>query len=89
MSSSGGDNDKSGDCVVAISSDEGESPHPRSESPKESIEYIGTIGKEMRKVLPCLPNLTLLRWLGRKVRDPILGLAPSNSSSSSDSRSKS
>ena len=91
MSSSGGNNDKFEEGTVAVLGDDGESchpqdEHPQSESPQESVEYIGTIGKEMRKVLPCLSDLTLLRWLGEKVRDPILGFTPSSSSSSSDSR---
>ncbi|GFS41381.1 hypothetical protein Acr_00g0073980 [Actinidia rufa] len=42
----------------------------------------GTIKKGMSKVLPRLFNLTLLRLPGEKVQTPILGLEPSNSSSS-------
>ena len=72
MSSSGEDNDKSGKGAVAVSNDKGESHHPRDKhprrnSPQEFVEYIGTIGKEIRKVLSCLPDLTLLRWLEEKV----------------------
>ena len=94
MSSSGRDNDKSRDGTISISGDKGESRHPRdehplSESPQELVEYIGTIGKEMRRVLPRFLDLILLRWLGKKVQNLILGLAPSNSSSNSDSRSES
>ena len=67
MSSSGGDNNTSGDGAVVISSDEGDSrhsldEHPRSKSPQDrSIEYIGTIKKEIRRILPHISYLTLLR----------------------------
>ncbi|GFZ05182.1 hypothetical protein Acr_17g0007540 [Actinidia rufa] len=44
------------------------------------------IRKEMRRILPHVPDLTLLRWLGGKVQDLILGSAPSSSSSRSNSR---
>ena len=90
MSSNDGDNDKCRDGAIAASGDEGESRHSRDvhpwrESPQDdSIEYMGTIEKEMRRVLPHLPNLTILMWLGKRVQDLILGLAPSSSSSSSD-----
>ena len=76
MSSSGEDNveDRVEKSVgtVAFMGDESESrhtrdKHPQSKSPRdESIEYIGTIRKEMRRILPRLPDLTLLRWLGGK-----------------------
>ena len=87
MSSSGGDNVEGQfvDCATISTGDKGESHHPRD----ESVEYIGIIWKEMRRVLPCFPDLTLLRWLGGKVRDPVLGFEPSSSSSSSDSKSES
>ncbi|GFY86209.1 hypothetical protein Acr_04g0009470 [Actinidia rufa] len=49
----------------------------------------GTIKKEMRRILPHDPDLTLLRWSGRKVRDPVLCLGPFSSSSSLDSKSES
>ena len=94
MSFNDGDDDKFGDGAV-YSSDAGESRHFRDEhfqrdsSQDEYVEYIGTIEKEMRRLLPHLPDLTLLRWLREKVQDPILGLTPPLSSSSSDARSKS
>ena len=40
-------------------------------------------------LLPHFPNLILLRWLGGKVRDSVLGFEPSCSSSSSDFKSES
>ena len=40
-------------------------------------------------ILPRLPDLTLLRLLAGKVRDPVLGLGPYSLSSSSDSKSES
>ena len=69
MSSNDRDNveDESLDGVATTAGDEGESyhsrdKHPRSESPRdESVEYIGTIKKEMRNILHRLPDLTLLR----------------------------
>ncbi|GFY96660.1 hypothetical protein Acr_11g0009660 [Actinidia rufa] len=76
MSFSGGDNDASGDGVVVASSDEGEfrhprHKHPRSESPRDgSLEFLGIIKKEWRRILPPLLDLTLLRLLGGKVPDP-------------------
>ena len=77
MSSSSRDKDTSGDGVVTVSGDEGESCYPRDElsqsesSRDELVEYLGTIKKEMRRILPRLPDLTLLRWLGEKVRPSI------------------
>ena len=91
MSSSDRDKDTSGNSMVATSSDEGESRHPRDEPPQsesprdESVEYLGTIRKEWRSILPRLPDLTMLRLLGGKVPNPI-GLGPFSSSSSSNSR---
>ncbi|GFZ03492.1 hypothetical protein Acr_16g0001160 [Actinidia rufa] len=61
-------------------------PRPEVPSRDDSVEFIGIIGKEMRRILPHVLDLTLLRWSGGKVRDPFLGLAPSSLSSSSDSR---
>ncbi|GFS34121.1 hypothetical protein Acr_00g0032370 [Actinidia rufa] len=74
MASSGGDNGKDiqiGGMALVVG-DKGESHHSRDESYRDdhsqdgSIEYIGTIRKEMRKVLPRLPDLTLLGILGEK-----------------------
>ena len=82
MASSGGDNNEeiptSG--VVLATGDEGES-HIFRDEPRRCdhslaglVEYIGTIRKEMRKFLPRLLDLTLLRLLGVKVQDSVLGL---------------
>ncbi|GFS31491.1 hypothetical protein Acr_00g0017680 [Actinidia rufa] len=94
MSSNGRDNDTSGDVTVAALGDEGEFRHPRDEHPRSesprygSVEYPRTIKNEWGRILPPLPDLTILRLLGGKVQDP-LGLGLFSSSSSSDSRSKS
>ncbi|GFY96509.1 hypothetical protein Acr_11g0008150 [Actinidia rufa] len=91
MSSSGGDKDASRDGLVAISGDESESLRPRdrppqSETPQdELVEYLETIRKEWKRILPHLLDLTMLRPLGEKVPNP-LGLGLFSSSSSSDSR---
>ncbi|GFY88901.1 hypothetical protein Acr_06g0008410 [Actinidia rufa] len=69
MSFSGGDNaeGKSVDGAIASAGDEGESHHSRDEpcpgdlSRDDSVEYIGTIRKEMRRIFPHLPDLTRLR----------------------------
>ncbi|GFS41412.1 hypothetical protein Acr_00g0074140 [Actinidia rufa] len=74
MTSSNGNNGEKklvGDAAH-VAANEGESHHFRDDPPRGdhsrdgSDEYIGTIRKEMRKVLTCLPNLTLLRLLGGK-----------------------
>ena len=76
MSSSGEDKDMSGDGVVGSLADEGESHRPgdeplRSESPRdESVKYLGPIRKEWRRILPRLPDLTMLRLLGEKSQTP-------------------
>ncbi|GFY83191.1 hypothetical protein Acr_02g0014310 [Actinidia rufa] len=60
------------------SSDVGESQNPheqaRRESPSrdDSIECLGSIRTELRRLLPHILDLTLLRWTGGKVLDPIL-----------------
>ncbi|GFZ19872.1 hypothetical protein Acr_28g0005770 [Actinidia rufa] len=61
-------------------------PRPEVLSRDDSVKFIGIIGKEMRRILPYVPDLNLLRWSGEKVRDHFLGPAPNSSSSSSDSR---
>ena len=67
-----GDNPLTG-SAAPIAGDEGESLHsldePRLGDPSQddSVEYIGTIKKEMRRILPHVPDLTLLRWSGGKV----------------------
>ncbi|GFY87646.1 hypothetical protein Acr_05g0012850 [Actinidia rufa] len=60
------------------SSDVGEFQNPheqaRRESPSrdDSIECLRSIRTELRRLLPHIPDLTLLRWTGGKVLDPIL-----------------
>ncbi|GFS34046.1 hypothetical protein Acr_00g0031980 [Actinidia rufa] len=73
----GRDKDTSGDGTVAALGDEGESLRLRDESPQiesprdESVEYLRIIKKEWRRILPPLPDLTMLRLLGGKVPDPL------------------
>ncbi|GFS29362.1 hypothetical protein Acr_00g0006410 [Actinidia rufa] len=80
LSTSGGDNTTSGD--------EGE--FGTSEG---SVEYLGVIrrgiGGAIRRALPGIPDETLLRWLGGKVKDPFTNLLSGMSGSSSDSGSDS
>ncbi|GFZ08215.1 hypothetical protein Acr_20g0000230 [Actinidia rufa] len=73
------------------SSDVGESQNPheqaRRESPSrdDSIECLGSFRTELRRLLPHIPDLTLLRWTGGKVLDPTLDRflnAPSSNPSS-------
>ncbi|GFZ03688.1 TRAF-like superfamily protein [Actinidia rufa] len=72
-----GDNLPSGEAPSS-SSDVGESqnPHeqarPESLSRDDSIECLGSFKIELRRLLPHIPDLTLLRWTGGKVLDPIL-----------------
>ncbi|GFS35921.1 hypothetical protein Acr_00g0042710 [Actinidia rufa] len=87
-----GDNLPSGEAPSS-SSDVGESENPhdqaRRESPSrdDSIECLGSIRMNFRRLLPHIPDLTLLRWLGGKVLDPILGRSSNASSSNSLSES--
>ena len=94
MAFSGGDD---GEDILTggatpVASDEGESHHSRGKprrgdhSLDGSVEYIGTIKKEMRRVLPRLLNLTLLQLLWGNIQDPILGLGPYSSGFSSSSK---
>ncbi|GFS31549.1 hypothetical protein Acr_00g0018040 [Actinidia rufa] len=78
--------------TLSSSSDVGESQNPheqaRRESPSrdDSIECLGSIRTELRRILPHIPDLTLLKWSGGKVLDPILDRfmnAPSSSSNPS------
>ncbi|GFZ12048.1 hypothetical protein Acr_23g0004330 [Actinidia rufa] len=55
----------------------------------ESVEFLGVIRTELRRILPHVPNLTLLRWSAGKVRYPILDPFLNALSSGSDSTSKS
>ncbi|GFS29092.1 hypothetical protein Acr_00g0005310 [Actinidia rufa] len=72
--------------VALVTGNNGESHHSRDEphrgyhSLNGSVEYIGTLKKEMRKVFPHLPDLTLLRLLGGKVRSLIPSLESGSSS---------
>ncbi|GFZ04454.1 hypothetical protein Acr_17g0000260 [Actinidia rufa] len=87
-----GDNRPSGEAPSS-SSDVGESENPhdqaRRESPSrdDSIECLGSIRTNLRRVLPHIPDLTLLRWLGGKVRDPILDRSSNDPSLNSLSES--
>ncbi|GFY88794.1 hypothetical protein Acr_06g0007340 [Actinidia rufa] len=83
-----GDNLPSGE-VSSSTSDVAESKNPheqaRRESPSrdDSIECLGSIRTNLRRLLPHIPDLTLLRWSGGKVLDPILDRfsnAPSSNS---------
>ncbi|GFY81236.1 hypothetical protein Acr_01g0010450 [Actinidia rufa] len=80
LSSSGRDNTPSGD--------EGEFG-----TREDSVEYLGVIrrdiGGAIRRALPGIPDKTLLRWLGGKVKDSFMNLLYGKSSSSSDSGSDS
>ncbi|GFS41690.1 hypothetical protein Acr_00g0075820 [Actinidia rufa] len=75
------------------SSDVGESKNPhdqaRRESPSrdDSIECLGSIRTNFRRLLPHIPDLTLLRWLGGKVLDPILDRSSNDPSLNSSSES--
>ncbi|GFS36407.1 hypothetical protein Acr_00g0045780 [Actinidia rufa] len=70
-----------GGGAATSASDASESSHskdvPRPEVPSrdDSVEFIRIIGKEMRRILPHIPDLTLLRWSGGKVRDPFLAMS--------------
>ncbi|GFY95104.1 hypothetical protein Acr_10g0004890 [Actinidia rufa] len=44
----------------------------KSPSRDDSIECLGSFRTELRRLLPHIPDLTLLRWTGEKVLDPIL-----------------
>ncbi|GFZ06468.1 hypothetical protein Acr_18g0006380 [Actinidia rufa] len=89
-----GDNLPSGEAPNS-SRDMDESPNPheqaRRESPSrdDSIECLGSIRIELRRLLPHIPDLTLLRWSRGKVLDPILDHFMNASSSSSNPSSKS
>ncbi|GFY81002.1 hypothetical protein Acr_01g0008110 [Actinidia rufa] len=80
LSTSSGDNTTSGD--------EGEFV-----TREDSVEYLGVIrrgiGGAIRRACPGIPDETLLRWLGGKVKDPFTNLLSGTSGSSSDSGSDS
>ncbi|GFZ00652.1 hypothetical protein Acr_14g0002870 [Actinidia rufa] len=56
---------------------------------EDSVEYLGvirrSIGGAIRRALPGIPDETLLRWLGGKVKDSFMNLLSGTSGSSSDS----
>ncbi|GFS42516.1 hypothetical protein Acr_00g0080270 [Actinidia rufa] len=78
LSTSGGEN--------ATSGDEGEFV-----TREDSVEYLRVIRRDIggviRKAHPGIPDETLLRWLGGKVKDPFTNLLSGTSGSSSDSGS--
>ncbi|GFZ11246.1 hypothetical protein Acr_22g0006440 [Actinidia rufa] len=80
LSTSGGDNTTSGDDGEFVTR-------------KDSVEYLGVIrrdiGGAIRRALPGIPDETLLRWLGGKVKDPFTNLLSGKPGSSSDSGSDS
>ncbi|GFZ19054.1 hypothetical protein Acr_27g0007930 [Actinidia rufa] len=86
------DNLPSGEAPSS-SSDVGESENPHDQARRESlsrddsIECLGSIRTDFRRLLPHIPDLTLLRWLGGKVLDPILDRSSNAPSSNSLSES--
>ncbi|GFZ19284.1 hypothetical protein Acr_27g0010230 [Actinidia rufa] len=80
LSTCGGDNTTSGDDGEFVTRE-------------DSVEYLGVIrrdiGGAIRRALPGIPNETLLRWLGGKVKDPFTNLLSGKSGFSSDSGSDS
>ncbi|GFZ19276.1 hypothetical protein Acr_27g0010150 [Actinidia rufa] len=80
LSTSGGDNTTSGDDGEFVTRE-------------DSVEYLGVIRRgiegAIRRALPGIPDETLLRWLGGKVKDPFTNLLSGKSGSSSDSGSDS
>ena len=72
--SNNGDNaeEKLAGNAAHIVADEGEplfsrgDPSQGDHSKDDSMEYIRTIKKRMRKILPLLPDMTLLTLLGEK-----------------------
>ncbi|GFY87780.1 hypothetical protein Acr_05g0014190 [Actinidia rufa] len=79
LSTSGGDNTTSGD--------EGE-----FDTGEDSVEYLGVIrrgiGGAIRRALLGIPDETLLRWLGGKVKDPFSNLLSGTSGSTMSARGK-
>ncbi|GFY80833.1 hypothetical protein Acr_01g0006420 [Actinidia rufa] len=93
-SSEGNKGDNPTGVATPIAVDEGQFHHFQGElrrgypSPDNSTEYLGTIRKRMRKILPHLPDLTLLRLLGDKVISLVHDLESGGSSLSSSSSSE-
>ncbi|GFZ07299.1 hypothetical protein Acr_19g0002360 [Actinidia rufa] len=77
LSTSGGDNTTSGD--------EGEFV-----TREDSVEYLGVIRRDIggvvRRARPGIPDETLLRWLGGKVKDPFTNLLSGTSGSTMSAR---
>ncbi|GFZ10156.1 hypothetical protein Acr_21g0007550 [Actinidia rufa] len=80
LSTSGGDNTASGEEGEFIARE-------------DSVEYLGVIrqgiGRAVRRAFPGVPDETLLRWLGGKVKNPFTNLRPGTSGFSSGSGSDS
>ncbi|GFZ18415.1 hypothetical protein Acr_27g0001540 [Actinidia rufa] len=80
LSTSGRDNTTSGDDGKFVTRE-------------DSVEYLGVIRRDIggviRRALPGIPDETLLRWLGGKVKDPFTNLLSGKSGSSSGSGSDS
>ncbi|GFS39348.1 hypothetical protein Acr_00g0062450 [Actinidia rufa] len=78
LSTSGGDNTASGEEGEFITRE-------------GSVEYLGVIRRDIggviRRAHPGIPDETLLRWLGGKVKNPFTNLLSGTSGSSSDSGS--
>ena len=89
MASNGRGNveDKPTEGATHVTGNKGESHHFRDEHPPSDhsrddlVEYLGTIRKELKRILSHLPDLTLVRLLEGKVQDLILGLGPYSLSS--------
>ncbi|GFZ00197.1 hypothetical protein Acr_13g0015960 [Actinidia rufa] len=96
MAFNGEDNaeDKSIKGTTQIAGDEGESYHSRDEPHYEDksrgsyMEYLGTIKKIHRRILPHLSDKTLLTLLGAKCQLLVRSLELSSSSSSLSSNSE-
>ncbi|GFZ16175.1 hypothetical protein Acr_25g0005840 [Actinidia rufa] len=77
LSTSGGDNTTSGDDGEFVTRE-------------DSVEYLGVIrrgiGGAIRRALPGIPDETLLRWLGGKVKDPFTNLLSGKSNSTISAR---
>ncbi|GFY87356.1 hypothetical protein Acr_05g0009950 [Actinidia rufa] len=74
---SGGDNTTSGDEGEFVTCE-------------DSVEYLGVIrrgiGGAIRRALPGIPDETLLRWLGGKVKDPFTNILSGESGSAMSAR---
>ncbi|GFZ00948.1 hypothetical protein Acr_14g0005830 [Actinidia rufa] len=80
LSTSGGDNTTSGDEGEFVTCE-------------DSVEYLRVIRRDIRgairRALPGIPDETLIRWLGGKVKDPFMNLLSGEFDSGLDSRSDS